>query len=178
VSKIVNILWAALTLRQILCISIYLEPGSTNKVPFGQRATVYRGRADLEGILRAEVAEEHIKRVQGTPEERGKMLVTNKTCCPLLLLRYSHRLVSGTCKVRDRLGALVHAYLDDGVQLQELEFHIIPALILWKACCGGRLYPRGCNAYPTPAWQSRDIPGEDEQGRSNRASGKHSSCRR
>ena len=42
VSKAAQISCAALTLGQILCISIYLESGSVDKVPFGQRATIYR----------------------------------------------------------------------------------------------------------------------------------------
>ncbi|KFZ18315.1 hypothetical protein V501_01286 [Pseudogymnoascus sp. VKM F-4519 (FW-2642)] len=89
----------------ILCISIYLESSNGDKVPFGKRATMYPGTANLEEILQVESTGKHIIRVQET-QERGRMLV----------------IVSGTCKLRDHLRALVRAHLDDGVKMQELDF--------------------------------------------------------
>ena len=65
-------------LRQILCISIYLESSTGKEVPFGKRATLYTGTANLEEILQVELTGKHIRRVQET-QERGKMLVIGKT---------------------------------------------------------------------------------------------------
>lgn len=48
-------------------------------MPFGKRATMYPGTADFEEILQVELTGKYIRRVQGTPEERGKMLVIGKT---------------------------------------------------------------------------------------------------
>jgi len=47
-------------------------------VPFGRRAIVYSGTADLTTILREEAEGEYIKRVQEETEERGGMLVMGK----------------------------------------------------------------------------------------------------
>ena len=71
-------------MRQILCISIYLESSNGDKVPFGKRATMYPGTANLEEILQVESTGKHIIRVQET-QERGKMLVIGKT--PYITIR-------------------------------------------------------------------------------------------
>lgn len=47
-------------------------------MPFGQRATIYPGTADLEGILQDEVAGKYIQKLQTVSEERGKILVMGK----------------------------------------------------------------------------------------------------
>ncbi|KAH6668340.1 hypothetical protein B0J14DRAFT_600446 [Halenospora varia] len=90
----------------ILSISIYVESDGVSKVPFGQRATIYPGTADIEGVLQDEVTGKYIQRLQVASEERGKILV----------------MVSGTGELRDQLRALVRPHLDHGVRLQELEF--------------------------------------------------------
>ncbi|KAH7330031.1 putative cell surface metalloreductase [Rhexocercosporidium sp. MPI-PUGE-AT-0058] len=90
----------------ILDISIYVNAPGIVKVPFGKRATIYPGTADIEGILQDEVAGKYIQRLQVVSEKRGKILV----------------MVSGTGKFRDELRALVRPHLDHGVRLQELEF--------------------------------------------------------
>jgi hypothetical protein len=82
---------------------------------------MYPGTANVEEILQAELTGKYIKRVQETQEERGKMLVMGKT--PYITNRQCLQdVVSGTCKLRDHLRALVRTHLDDGVQLQELDF--------------------------------------------------------
>ena len=63
---------------QILSISIYVELDGVSKVPFGRRATIYPSSADLEAILRDEVAGQYIQRLQVVLEERGKILVLGK----------------------------------------------------------------------------------------------------
>jgi hypothetical protein len=47
-------------------------------VPFGRRAIVYSGTADLTTILQEEAEGKYIKRVQEETEERGGMLVMGK----------------------------------------------------------------------------------------------------
>jgi hypothetical protein len=47
-------------------------------VPFGQRATIYPGTADLEGILQDEVTGKYIQKLQTVSEERGKILIIGK----------------------------------------------------------------------------------------------------
>ena len=49
-----------------------------DRVPFGRRATVYRGSANLEMILQEERTEKYIKRVQDEAEKQGEMLVMGK----------------------------------------------------------------------------------------------------
>ncbi|KAH8799661.1 cell surface metalloreductase [Xylogone sp. PMI_703] len=90
----------------ILSISIYIQSGKTDRVPFGRRAIVYSGTADLTTILREEAEGKYIKRVQEEAGEQGGMLVT----------------VSGTNQVRDQLRDEVRGYLDDKVSLWELEY--------------------------------------------------------
>lgn len=83
--------FAVLTfVRQILCISIYIELGNIDRTPFGKRATVYKGRADLKEILQTEAAGKHIKRVHETQEEKGKMLVMGKNSCLMEIILSSH----------------------------------------------------------------------------------------
>ena len=48
------------------------------KVPFGKRATIYPGTADIEGILKDEVAGKYIQRLQVASEKRGKILVMGR----------------------------------------------------------------------------------------------------
>jgi hypothetical protein len=54
-------------------------------VPFGRRAIVDSGTADLTTILREEAAGKFIKRVQEETEERGEMLVMGKSSFLLLI---------------------------------------------------------------------------------------------
>ena len=93
------------------------------KVPFGKRATIYPGTADIEGILQDEVAGKYIQRLQVASEKRGKILVMGREIhaapwgeAELILV------VSATGHLRDELRALVRPHLDHGVRLQELEF--------------------------------------------------------
>ncbi|PVH70391.1 cell surface metalloreductase [Cadophora sp. DSE1049] len=90
----------------ILCISIYVDSAGIAKVPFGRRATIYPGTADLEGILQDEVTGKYIQKLHAVSEERGKILI----------------MASGSGALRDHLRSLVRPYLEDGVRLQELEF--------------------------------------------------------
>ncbi|PVH68895.1 hypothetical protein DL98DRAFT_191735 [Cadophora sp. DSE1049] len=90
----------------ILDISIFVNAPGIVKVPFGKRATIYPGTADIEGILQDEVEGKCIQRLQVASEKRGKILV----------------MVSGTGELRDELRAFVRPHLDHGVRLQELEF--------------------------------------------------------
>ncbi|KAH6675937.1 hypothetical protein B0J14DRAFT_587659 [Halenospora varia] len=92
----------------ILSISIYVESDGVSKVPFGQRATIYPGTADIEGL-------------QVASEERGKLLV----------------MVSGTGELRDQLRALVRPHLDHGVRLQELEYQPEELLDYWLGNSSG-----------------------------------------
>jgi hypothetical protein len=71
------------TLDEGLSISVYIESGRVDRVPFGQRAIVDRGWADLELILQEEVAGKHIKRVQEETGKRGEMLVMGKISYPM-----------------------------------------------------------------------------------------------
>ncbi|KAH9206361.1 cell surface metalloreductase [Leptodontidium sp. 2 PMI_412] len=89
-----------------LSISIYVDSPGVFKAPFGKRATIYPGTADIERILQDEVTGNYIQKLHVAPEERGKILV----------------MVSGTGELRGQLRALVRPHLDHGVQLQELEF--------------------------------------------------------
>ncbi len=83
--------FAVLTfVRQILCISIYIELGNIDRTPFGKRATVYKGRADLKEILQTEVTGKHIKRVHESQEEKGKTLVMGKNSCLMKIALSSH----------------------------------------------------------------------------------------
>jgi hypothetical protein len=52
-------------------------------VPFGRRAIVYSGTADLTTILQEEAEGKYIKRVQEETEERGGMLVMGKFSSPI-----------------------------------------------------------------------------------------------
>jgi len=52
-------------------------------VPFGRRAIVYNGTADLTTILQEEAKGKYIKRVQEETEERGGMLVMGKFSSPI-----------------------------------------------------------------------------------------------
>ncbi|KAH9203059.1 hypothetical protein DL95DRAFT_508823 [Leptodontidium sp. 2 PMI_412] len=83
----------------ILDISIYVNAPAIVKVPFGKRAAIYPGTADIEGFLQDE------KSI--LPLEARKILIPG---------------VSGTSELRDELRALVRPHLDHGVRLQELEF--------------------------------------------------------
>jgi hypothetical protein len=49
-----------------------------DRVPFGKRATVYKGSANLKMILQEERAGKYIKRVQEEAEKQGEMLVMGK----------------------------------------------------------------------------------------------------
>ncbi|KAF4611366.1 hypothetical protein G7Y89_g15647 [Cudoniella acicularis] len=104
----------------ILSISIYIEYGSADRVPFGERkrAIVYRGSADLERILKEEAAGTYIKRIQEEKtmeEEKDKQEDMVKREDMLVM-------VSGTNPQRDKLRGLVRGYLDEKVSLFELEF--------------------------------------------------------
>ncbi|CRG91090.1 hypothetical protein PISL3812_08138 [Talaromyces islandicus] len=63
----------------LLTISIYVKSGGIigDKLTFGshKRAVVYKGSADYEQILPAELSGELIQRLPGAQEERGEMLV-------------------------------------------------------------------------------------------------------
>ena len=48
-------------------------------MPFGRRAVVYSGTANLTTILQEEAAGKFIKRVQEEMEEQGGMLVMGKS---------------------------------------------------------------------------------------------------
>jgi hypothetical protein len=52
-------------------------------VPFGRRAIVYSGTADLTTILQEEAEGKYIKRVQEETEERGGLLVMGKFSPPV-----------------------------------------------------------------------------------------------
>ena len=52
-------------------------------MPFGRRAIVYSGTADLTTILQEEAEGKYIKRVQEETEERGGMLVMGKFSSPI-----------------------------------------------------------------------------------------------
>jgi len=56
-------------------------------VPFGQRAIMYSGTADLTTILQEEAEGKYIKRVQEETEKRGGMLVMGKFLSPI---KYSY----------------------------------------------------------------------------------------
>jgi hypothetical protein len=64
-----------LSWKQILGISIYIESGGVDEVPFGKRAIVYSSSADLGTILREERQGKYIKKVQEETGEQGEMLV-------------------------------------------------------------------------------------------------------
>jgi hypothetical protein len=68
-------------LGQILSISIYIQWGNQHEVPFGKRAIVYQGLADLERIIHEEATGKYIKRVQEESVEREEMLVMGKIPC-------------------------------------------------------------------------------------------------
>lgn len=61
---------------QILGISIYIKAGMMDNVPFGRRAILYNGSADLNAIIQEEMSGIYIKRVQA--EKTGEMLVMGK----------------------------------------------------------------------------------------------------
>jgi len=56
-------------------------------VPFGKRATIYPGNADIKGILDDEVTGKYIQRLQIALEEKGKTLVMGKRISSFLGLR-------------------------------------------------------------------------------------------
>jgi hypothetical protein len=64
-----------LSWKQILGISIYIESGGVDQVPFGKRPIVYSSSADLGTIFREERQGKYIKKVQEETGEQGKMLV-------------------------------------------------------------------------------------------------------
>lgn len=61
--------------EQIFNLSIYINSGRLNNTPFGSRATLYTGNADLKSILHEELSEQYIKRVQEEQRIGAKMLV-------------------------------------------------------------------------------------------------------
>jgi hypothetical protein len=94
-------------------------------VPFGKRAIVYQGLADLETIIQEEAAGKYIKRVQEESVEREEMLVMGKIPC-MMRVNLLINSVSASDPLRDRLRDLVHRYLDDKVRLLELEYQPLP----------------------------------------------------
>ena len=49
-------------------------------VPFGRRATVYKGSVDLKTIFQEEADGKYVKRVQEETTEREAMLVMGEIC--------------------------------------------------------------------------------------------------
>ncbi|KAK3943435.1 ferric reductase [Diplogelasinospora grovesii] len=84
---------------RILNISIFVESGTADQVPFGRRATVYSGLADLQEIIQSE-------RDADTNGKREEMLV----------------LISGSKGVRDELCKIARGHVYDKVSLVKLEY--------------------------------------------------------
>lgn len=63
---------------KILCISIYLESGGIHKVPFGKRATVYSGVANLREIFHAEVTAKPAENVDPEHGSNGSKTITGE----------------------------------------------------------------------------------------------------
>jgi hypothetical protein len=108
-------------LGQILSISIYIQWGNQHEVPFGKRAIVYRGLADLETILQEEATGKYIKRVQEESMEREDMLVMGEIL-RTTRVKLLTNLVSVCDPLRDRLRDLIRGYLDNKIRLWELEY--------------------------------------------------------
>jgi hypothetical protein len=92
------------------------------KISFGRRAVIYRGSPDLRTILQEEVEGRYIKRVQHEARKRREMLVLGKGSYLILPLKLLINLVSGAGELRDKLRDLVRGYLDEKVELAELEY--------------------------------------------------------
>ncbi|KAI1919977.1 hypothetical protein LOZ65_004256 [Ophidiomyces ophidiicola] len=94
----------------ILSISVYLESGdmAADETLFGahKRAMVHYGPVDIQGVLEAEIAGEHIRQLPNVQEERGELLV----------------MASASSELHDRLRGIVRNHLQDKVRMVELEF--------------------------------------------------------
>ncbi|QKX63192.1 uncharacterized protein TRUGW13939_10361 [Talaromyces rugulosus] len=94
----------------LLTISIHVKSGGIigDKLTFGnhKRAVVYKGSADYEQILPAELSGEFIQRLPGAQEERGEMLV----------------MVAASNEVHDRTQVILRDYVHQKVAMAVLEY--------------------------------------------------------
>jgi hypothetical protein len=104
------------------------------EVPWGHRATLFRGSPDFEHLLRQEF-EGHFTPVrEGNnltrservlsefKQETGNVLILGKDNNTLMRLIADFGIVSGIRKLRDDLRHATRPYVEHGIRIQELEY--------------------------------------------------------
>ncbi|KAH8585445.1 hypothetical protein B0O99DRAFT_530852 [Bisporella sp. PMI_857] len=107
----------------ILSISIYLESNDILTFPFGKRATVYPGTAPLSEIFLDEVLGKYIKKPAVEGAQKDVMALDSEKPMPEEKdIELGACKVSGYNDVRDQLRDLTRDYLEEGVELVELDY--------------------------------------------------------
>jgi len=105
---------------QILKISIYVKHVRKDD-RIGRRVTVTKGSPDWRTIVREEVEGKYIRKVQEEHSNRDDMIVMVVKVSWLKYVLALTSIVSASVEIRNSLRDLLRDYLDDKVDLVELE---------------------------------------------------------